>query len=121
MLSCAVFAKAVRATELAILLMFVVLTDAVAFAEFATCFNLTVFANTCALTLYAFTLFLTMLTLDSFAVCLAFGAGLAAPSLINSKLINGMTESVAAQAYEVFFGVHGLSLVVSLCIYHVFL
>jgi hypothetical protein len=36
-----------------------------------------------------------MLTLESFALCLAFGAGLAALTLVDGIFINGMTQARA--------------------------
>jgi hypothetical protein len=90
-----VFAEEVRATELAVLFMLVVLTDAVASAEFAALASLSMFADTRALALYALTLLLAVLTLKAFAFCLAFDAGLAAPTLVDGKLVNDVAESVA--------------------------
>ena len=69
--------------------------DALTSAEFAALAVFSMFAHADTLTLYAFTLLLTMLTLEAFSFCLAFGAGLAAPTLVDSKLINGVAESVA--------------------------
>ena len=95
MLSCAVFTEEVRATELATLLLFIMFANSVSATEFAVLSAFSMFAGTCALTLYAFTLLLTMLTLGPLAFCLAFDAGLAAPTLVDGILINEMAEGAA--------------------------
>lgn len=75
--------------------MLAVLTNSIASAGLAIMPAFSMFAYTDAFALYALTLLLAVLTLEAFAFCLAFDAGLAAPTLVDGIFINGMTQARA--------------------------